>query len=870
MSQAGLRSVSSGTVVNSVTGTPNRITVTPNIGNVVVDIAPTYVGQTSITTLGTVTTGTWHGAVITGQYGGTGVANTGQTINLGSPTTGDVLTSDVSGNASWQAPASGGIVTIDGDVGSVTGSTVSILGGPTSSNPTLTFQASGTTLSLITYDAHNNVYLGGPGNTFLISSGSQGNTVIGNSSGFAIGSNGGNSQNNTVIGYGSLGTVGATGSGSYNTALGSGVFYNMDGGSENVGIGYGVGSSYSGGESNNILIGAGVSGGNGESNVLRIGSNGTSITSAYIQGIYGVSLPYNPPFSTFELVTINSSGQLGSEAIPSGGITILDGNSGSATGSTVTITTGNSNAEGTALFTGSSSTLELTFTDNQTQYNTGIGTLALSAVSSTGALNAAVGWGALQSTTGGNGTGGNNTALGWGALQVFNGTGANQGNNCAVGQSALGSSTAGNYNSCYGAISGNNLLTGSYNALFGGATGANYTGSESSNILIGTGVAGTTGESNALRIGFSSGTGPGEISKAFIQGIYGVSPASPQMVIIDSAGQLGSQAFVSSGITTINGDVGSVTGATINLRAGTLGSGSSVSFSGSGTTMSFNLTDANSNTLLGLDCGSTTAVNGSGNTGVGYLTLSSLNGSVSTGDDNSGLGYAVLASNVVGNANTGMGNSALNICTSSANSAYGNAAGARISSGSFNCVFGNNSFNSGTLTGSYNLGLGNNAGNNYTTSESSNVLLNSPGVVSESNTLRIGSGTGTGAQQLNNAFISGIAGITVTGSAVLVSSSDQLGVAVSSIRYKENVEDMGEASSVIYKLRPVQFNYKQNPEGPKQTGLIAEEVYDVAPNLTCLDKDGFPCTVAYHDLPALLLNEIQKLNARIKILESKG
>ncbi len=40
-------------------------------------------GSTSIITLGTVTTGTWNATVITGQYGGTGVANTGKTITLG-------------------------------------------------------------------------------------------------------------------------------------------------------------------------------------------------------------------------------------------------------------------------------------------------------------------------------------------------------------------------------------------------------------------------------------------------------------------------------------------------------------------------------------------------------------------------------------------------------------------------------------------------------------------------------------------------------------------------------------------------------------------------------------------------------------------
>jgi hypothetical protein len=73
---------SAGGGVTSVSGTSNRITSTGG-STPVIDISASYVGQASITTLGTVTTGTWNGSVVTGQYGGTGVANTGKTITLG-------------------------------------------------------------------------------------------------------------------------------------------------------------------------------------------------------------------------------------------------------------------------------------------------------------------------------------------------------------------------------------------------------------------------------------------------------------------------------------------------------------------------------------------------------------------------------------------------------------------------------------------------------------------------------------------------------------------------------------------------------------------------------------------------------------------
>jgi hypothetical protein len=62
----------------ALSGTANRITIASNI----VDISSAYVGQNSITTLGTVGTGIWQGTAVGATYGGTG-----QT----SVTTGDLL-----------------------------------------------------------------------------------------------------------------------------------------------------------------------------------------------------------------------------------------------------------------------------------------------------------------------------------------------------------------------------------------------------------------------------------------------------------------------------------------------------------------------------------------------------------------------------------------------------------------------------------------------------------------------------------------------------------------------------------------------------------------------------------------------------------
>jgi hypothetical protein len=62
--------VKDGNIIN-VVGTENRITVNDDS----VDISADYVGQTSITTLGTVTTGTWNATTIAVADGGTGATN---------------------------------------------------------------------------------------------------------------------------------------------------------------------------------------------------------------------------------------------------------------------------------------------------------------------------------------------------------------------------------------------------------------------------------------------------------------------------------------------------------------------------------------------------------------------------------------------------------------------------------------------------------------------------------------------------------------------------------------------------------------------------------------------------------------------------
>lgn len=73
----------------SVSGTANRITVAGGV----IDIASTYVGQTSLTTLGTITTGVWNGTTVAVANGGTGATTAaGARTNLGASGTGFAAT----------------------------------------------------------------------------------------------------------------------------------------------------------------------------------------------------------------------------------------------------------------------------------------------------------------------------------------------------------------------------------------------------------------------------------------------------------------------------------------------------------------------------------------------------------------------------------------------------------------------------------------------------------------------------------------------------------------------------------------------------------------------------------------------------------
>ena len=319
-----------------------------------------------------------------------------------------------------------------------------------------------------------------------------------------------------------------------------------------------------------------------------------------------------------------------------------------------------------------------------------------------------------------------------------------------------------------------------------------------------------------------------------------------------------------------------VGGSTIDVNGNiNLVSASSAYQIGGGSVLAVPGTD---NLFLGLGAGAHNTT-GAGNTfsgaGAGSANTTGSNNSFfgassgrlnTTGESNTFVGYWAGAVNTLGNQNVFEGDHAGHAnTTGSQNTFSGFDAGFHNTIGSSNTYLGGGAGNTNT-TGSGNIAIGYTAGtNNQTGSDNIYIghYLNTHDCTTncnENNTIRIG-------QAQTATFIAGVYNATLaSGVPVYVDSKGQLGTLGSSLRFKEQVRDMGESSSGLMKLRPVTFLYKSEYDpGPRtrQYGLIAEEVANVYPELVTYDAEGQPNAVKYQYLTTMLLNELQKQHRRL-------
>jgi len=278
-------------------------------------------------------------------------------------------------------------------------------------------------------------------------------------------------------------------------------------------------------------------------------------------------------------------------------------------------------------------------------------------------------------------------------------------------------------------------------------------------------------------------------------------------------------------------------------------------------------TGGSSNTFLGFSAGHYTTsgefntflgdragldnTNGGNNTVIGYQAGFSM----STSSNNTFLGYEAgynnsTDHNVFIGSQTGFATT-----TGSPNVFVGASAGQGNTTGYNNTFLGDHAGSQNTI-GTGNIFIGSAVGNHNVAGGADIYIGNEgPSTGDESDVIRIGDVQAT-------TYIAGIYGKTsASGIPVYVNSNGRLGTTTSSRRFKEQIQDMGDSTSALMKLRPVTFFYKpEYDDGPRslQYGLIAEEVAQVYPELVAYDNFGKPYTVRYQYLNTMLLNEVQK------------
>ncbi|MGA3213066.1 MAG: tail fiber domain-containing protein [Terriglobales bacterium] len=251
-------------------------------------------------------------------------------------------------------------------------------------------------------------------------------------------------------------------------------------------------------------------------------------------------------------------------------------------------------------------------------------------------------------------------------------------------------------------------------------------------------------------------------------------------------------------------------------------------------------------------------------TGIGALEHNT------SGSENTASGTGALQTNTTASANTATGDNALQAnSTGASNTGIGYVALEHNTTGSDNTAVGNGALYLNT-TGGNNIGIGYFAGEDVSDGNSNNIEIGNVGSSTDSGAIRIGS-----PAIQTSFFAAGIYGVSSGSNSaipVLVDSSGQLVTVSSSRRFKEDIQDMGDASSGLMRLRPVTFRYRKpldDGSQPVQYGLIAEEVAEVYPGLVAHSADGQIETVKYQLLDPMLLNEVQRQQAAIRDLQER-
>ncbi len=259
----------------------------------------------------------------------------------------------------------------------------------------------------------------------------------------------------------------------------------------------------------------------------------------------------------------------------------------------------------------------------------------------------------------------------------------------------------------------------------------------------------------------------------------GLSNFSSAQFAVDANGFVNLIGSGTPAILTINGDSGSITGSSVTIFANkaALNCGSTVSFSNTGTTSTFNVSDSNVNTIIGFFAGNA-GISGGDNCGLGAGAF----GALTTGANNIAIGVNALLKITSAGNNVAIGTACLsNLAGTNLNTgtnvAIGNNCMLGAIRGNSNSAFGHAALSGGSFQGDLIIAIGASAGSSYTSTENSNIVISNTGTISDTNTIRIGT-QGSSSGQQNKCFIAGINGVATSNSQIVTidSSTGQLGV----------------------------------------------------------------------------------------------
>lgn len=430
-------------------------------------------------------------------------------------------------------------------------------------------------------------------------------------------------------------------------------------------------------------------------------------------------------------------------------------------------------------------------------------------------------------------------------------TGSGGVENTFVGNFAGQMNTTGLANTFVGEEAGQMNTTGRQNAFFGNSTGQNNsTGNENSYFGDAAGFSGLDTVRNSFfgrQAGFNN-TASGNSFFGYQAG-FGNTVSSFNSFFGNETGKnnaAGSNSFFGAFSGTVNssGSLNSFFGA----------------FSG------FSNTTGQRNSFFGMNSG---RLNQSGNA-------------------NSFFGYTSGSQNTTGQSNAFFGDSAgRDTTTGGFNSFFGTGAGLNNQTGQENAFFGTGA--GGNNIGSRNVFLGRNAGNTNTTGNDNTTVGYNADVGSNNLTFATAVGAGTVVNTSNTVVLGRsedtvrvpgeltIVSLPSGGTVSLCRTALTLKVAncSSSIRYKTNIKPFNDGLTMVNRLKPVTFDWKEN--GQADLGLVAEDVAEIETRLVIYNEQGNVEGVKYDRIGVVLLNavkqqqgQIETQNDRIEQLEKQN